>query len=81
MRIIAATRDATFPPDLLRNKVTTLGHPNAFLVIPDHTHWLHDAGPQIAEQAWVWMAQLSSGTGALDRQGCVMALFRAAKEP
>lgn len=30
------------------------GMANDMLIIPQHTHWFYDIGPQIAEDAWAW---------------------------
>ncbi len=34
------------------------GHDNELVVIPRHTHWLYQVGPQIAEDAWAWLDSL-----------------------
>ncbi|WP_192931100.1 PHB depolymerase family esterase [Gemmobacter serpentinus] len=63
MRLYAGALDSTFPPALLRDRVARpmaeLGHPTEFLLLPGHTHWFYDAGPRIAEHAWIWMASLA----------------------
>lgn len=38
------------------------GHANDMIVIPGHTHWFYEAGPQIARHAWRWMEALANST-------------------
>ncbi|MFX0546865.1 PHB depolymerase family esterase [Roseovarius sp. S1116L3] len=32
-----------------------VGHDNELVIIPRHTHWLYQVGPQIAADAWDWL--------------------------
>lgn len=34
------------------------GYRADLVVIPDHTHWFYDIGPQIAEHTWQWFSSL-----------------------
>ncbi len=35
-----------------------MGHFTELVVIQGHTHWFYEGGPQIAEDAWLWFADL-----------------------
>lgn len=41
--------------DLARN-----GSDSTLVVIPGHTHWFYDIGPQIADDAWQWFTRLET---------------------
>ena len=38
------------------------GHPVQLVLIPGHTHWFYEIGPQNAEDAWAWFAALTPWT-------------------
>ena len=62
LRIYVGAEDAIFPPDMLRSEVAqhmaALGHPTELLTIARQNHWFYEAGPQVAEHAWLWMSSL-----------------------
>lgn len=59
IRFYLGSRDHIFKPDVARYvalALTDRGHPVDLQIIPNHTHWLYDAGPLIAADAWAWFA-------------------------
>lgn len=59
LRIYLGDKDHIFALGPARQSARAMaasGHPTELVVIPGHTHWFYDIGPQIAEDAWAWFA-------------------------
>lgn len=64
-RLYIGELEHIFPIDIARaqgKNLAELGHDNDLIVIPNHTHWFYEAGPQIAQHAWRWFASLEENT-------------------
>ncbi len=57
-RLYIGDKDRVFSVDAARDigiKLAALGTENELVIIPGHNHWFYDIGPQIAEDAWIWL--------------------------
>ena len=57
-RLYLGTKDHIFAVENARTTAKTLatmGHDTELMLIPGHTHWLYQVGPQIAADAWMWL--------------------------
>lgn len=57
-RLYIGTREHIFSLETAENvgrAMAQMGHDNDLMVISGHTHWLYQAGPQIAADAWAWL--------------------------
>ncbi|MFX0542078.1 hypothetical protein ACEWPM_010150 [Roseovarius sp. S4756] len=61
-RLYLGAEDHIFSVETARalgRDLAEVGHDNELIVIPRHTHWLYQVGPQIAADAWSWLDSLS----------------------
>jgi predicted esterase len=62
-RIYLGSEDHIFSVAAARGSaeaMATHGHPAELLVIPGHTHWFYDIGPDIARHAWAWFESVEA---------------------
>lgn len=61
LRLYLGDHDHIFDVPAARDSLSAMaamGHDSDLVVIPDHTHWFYEIGPQIAEDSWLWFAGL-----------------------
>lgn len=61
LRHYLGSSDGIFPPFDARQSSQALaaaGHYSELVIIPGHTHWFYEGGPAIAEDAWLWFAEM-----------------------
>ena len=61
LRMYLGDQDHIFAVGSARQSAESMaaaGHPTTLIVIPGHTHWFYEIGPQIAEDTWSWFAAL-----------------------
>ncbi|WP_044007100.1 alpha/beta hydrolase [Jannaschia sp. CCS1] len=61
MRHYLGSSDGLFAPYDARQSSEVLaaaGHHSELVLIPGHTHWFYEGGPAIAEDAWLWFAEM-----------------------
>jgi acetyl esterase/lipase len=62
-RVYLGSEDHIFSVAAARESAEAMaahGHPAELLVIPGHTHWFYEIGPDIAEHAWAWFASVAA---------------------